>query len=76
MYLGPSSDSTKILGVIKSNLNVIFNQINGALDVMISSYNSIQTTTQLGVQSQITSFINSVTDFNTKISVYLNDVGA
>jgi hypothetical protein len=74
MHLGPSSDSSKIMGIIKLKLSVIFNEVNGALDNMITAFNSLQTTTQTGVTSQITSFTTSVTDLKVKLQIYLNQV--
>lgn len=74
MHLGPSSDSSKIMGIIKLKLSIIFNEVNGALDNMITAFNSLQTTTQTGVTSQITSFTTSVTDLKVKLQIYLNQV--
>lgn len=42
MYFGPSSDTTKILGNIKSQLTPIFTQINAALDPMINAWNILE----------------------------------
>jgi hypothetical protein len=55
MYWGPTSDSSTILGNIKSKLTIIFDQVNNGLDNMITAWDGISTTTQAGVSSQITS---------------------
>ena len=38
MYFGPSSNTASILGVIKSELTAIFNEINAALDPLIAAW--------------------------------------
>jgi hypothetical protein len=50
LYLGPTSNSTKILGNIKAKLAVIFDEVNSALDSMIASWNNVLSIkTQAGV---------------------------
>ncbi len=75
MYMGPSSDSSKMLGIIKSKLTIIFNEINAVLDNMISAWQTLQATTQPTVQSQITALSLSAIDLKSKLDIYLNDVG-
>lgn len=67
MYLGPSSDDTKITGLIKSKLTIIFNEINSALDDMIAAWQTLDTTTQATVKVQISSFSSSIVDLKTQI---------
>ena len=45
MHLGPTSDSTKILGSIYTATDVIFKQINAVLDPMIAAWGRLSSTT-------------------------------
>jgi hypothetical protein len=51
MYWGPTSNSSTILGNIKSKLTIIFDQVNTGLDSMITAWNGLSATTQAGVSS-------------------------
>jgi len=54
MHLGPTDDSTKILGSMYMTTDVIFKQINAVLDPMIAAWGRLSTTTQSTVTSQMT----------------------
>jgi len=54
MHLGPTEDSTKILGNIFRTTDVIFKQINAVLDPMIAAWGRLDATTQATVTTQMT----------------------
>jgi len=51
MYWGPTTNSSTILGNIKAKLTIIFNEVNSALDDMITAWNGLSGTTQAGVSA-------------------------
>ena len=75
MYLGPSSDNTKMIGIIKSKMAVIFNEVNSGLDEMIAAWQYLNSTTQATVKAQLTSFSTSANELKTRLQIYLNQVG-
>jgi ABC-type long-subunit fatty acid transport system fused permease/ATPase subunit len=67
MYLGPTSDPTKITGIIKSKLTAIFNDVNSALDHMILSWKTLHLATQPNVKAEITSVDSAILNLKTKL---------
>jgi hypothetical protein len=74
MFYGPTSDSTKILGSIYTSSDVIFTQINNALDPMIAAWGRLTTTTQAGVTAQMTATSTAITSLKSNIDDYISAI--
>ncbi len=59
--MGPPTDSTKVTGIMKSQLSYYFDLVNSALDPMLSAYNYLKVTkTQPTVSSLLTAQATSI----------------
>ncbi len=67
MYLGPTSNPTKITGIIKSKLTAIFNDVNSALDDMIYAWKNLNLATQTNVKTQLSSLNSAVQNLKTQL---------
>lgn len=76
MYYGPINNATTILGNIYSVSQIIFNQINNALNPMIAAYNNLAATGQSGVQGQINATIITINTFSANLNSFINNWSA
>jgi hypothetical protein len=65
MYLGPTTDSKKITGILYANLSYYFSLINNALDPMLNSWTYLNTTEgQATISATLTNGASSLMNFS------------
>ena len=75
MYYGPTTDDTKILGNIYSQLSTLFDEINVALDPLIDKWVYLEGETEAVVQGRLTDTQASILDYETQLNQVIESYG-
>jgi hypothetical protein len=72
MYLGPTTDATKVTGIMNSQLGTFFTVVNDALDPMLTAWSYLSTTkTQADVTATLTAAAAAI---RTQVGVFNGNI--